>query len=234
MVSRLKADFADEIGSGAKMNEDFQFVITRQSKKRAVLRRVFREKKWRPLLISGSIFIILSFVGFTFLILFYDQNILSEVILPFACSFLLITGVILLSLVGNFTSRHIKDRLNEILYVKDGKLHQVFRFSVSGGYLQRVAGDRATEQVFDLKTIKNAKYDPASGRMELGGPQKLIMYSNYDAGTIREEHMLNIYEEKYSHVFYDYYIPGLYDYLLARGVKFEKGTISFSAFDRRP
>ena len=216
------------------MEERFDFEVTKQTKKKAIWRRVFKEKKWRPLLFTGSGFILLSFAGFAFSFLIDPHNYFLVDTLIFTVSTFLIVGVILLSLVGNFTRRHIKDRLNESLYVKNGKLHHVSFYSVSGGYLQNVAGDRASEIVIDPKTIKTAKYDPVSGRMEIGGVQKLIIYSDYHAGKIKEEHMLNIYEEKNLRVFYDYYNPGLYEYLEALGVKFKKETISFSAFDRRP
>ena len=70
--------------------------------------------------------------------------------------------------------------------------------------------------------------------MELGGPVKEINYSKYKAGIIEEEHMLNLMQEKYSHVFYDYSVPSLHQFLVSCGVKFKEGPIEYSAFDRRP
>ena len=213
------------------MDEIFRFEITKVQKNRAVKRRVKNESKWKPLLWSSRILLTLSIICFAGSFFVDERNFVLVDTLGFAFAVFLVIGVIMRAFVSAFTARWIKDRLNEQIWVQNGVLNQVFFFSVSGGFAYRIAGDRAVQNIIDLDSINDALYDPDSGRIELCGKSRAVLFLNYRKGIVKSNDQLS---EKFYHVFYDYTSPNLYDYLLAHGVNFTKKNIEYSAFDRRP
>ena len=213
------------------MNETLRFEITKQEKRDAVKHRIKREKKWKPLIYGSRILLALSAMSLGLSLLMDDLSYAIRASLGVTFSLLLVIGVILRTFVTAFASRWIMDRLEEQIWVRDGVLNQLVFFSVSGGWANRIPGERASLNTIFLNSVKHALYDPDSGRIELCGVSRLTLYKDYGKKIIDSEHQLS---EKYYHVFYDYTSPSLYDYLLAYGIKFEKGPIEYSAFDRRP
>ena len=213
------------------MDDLFRFEVTKAQKRRAARRRLKNERKWKPLLWISRSLLILSAVCLAVSFMADERNFILVDGLGFAFAVFLVIGVIIRAFVSAFTVRWIKDRLNEQIWIQNGVLNQVFFFSVSGGWAHRVAGDRAIQNIIFLNSIKDALYDQNSGRIELCGVSRVIMYDNYRKGIIQSENQLS---EKYYHVFYDYTSPSLYEYLLAHGVVFTKKNIEYSAFDRRP
>ncbi len=213
------------------MDDLFRFEITKAQKNRAVRRRVKKERRWKPLLWSSRILLTLSIICFAVSFFVDERNFSLVDTLGFAFAVFLIIGVIMRAFVSAFTARWIKDRLNEQIWVQNGMLNQVFFFSVSGGWAFRRAGDRALQNIINLDSINDALYDPDSGRIELRGKSRAVLFQNYRSGIVQSDDQLS---EKFYHVFYDYTSPGLYEYLLAHGVNFTKKNIEYSAFDRRP
>ena len=142
----------------------------------------------------------------------------------------LITGICVIVLITNFTGRWINDRLNEKIWVENGSLYHLFFFSESGGVLMWTPGERASQTRIELDKIRDARHDPRSGRIELGGPIYCTVFQNYSGGITNGEKLL---PSSYKHVLYDYTSPSLYDYLVGAGVEFKKETIKYSLFDRR-
>ena len=117
------------------------------------------------------------------------------------------------SLISNMSSHWIQDRLNERIWVEDGRLYQFIQMNFAGGLNYRSADERANMYIMDLDTIHNAKYDPKSGRIEFNALGEGIFYNVA--------------------IFYDYTEPSLYEYLKSVGIKFSEETIPFKIRDAR-
>ena len=134
------------------------------------------------------------------------------------------------SLITNMSSHWIDDRLNERIWVENGRLYQLIQMNFAGELNYRSADEQANLYIMDLDTIHNAKYDPKSGRIEFNALGEGIFYNDYQAGVIRERWDL---KEDFVAIFYDYTEPSLYEYLKSVGVMFSEETIPFKIRDAR-
>ena len=189
-----------------------EFTITQASKMRAKRRRIKGERKWRILRLLSIISLIISLTSGTVGILFIPSEKIELIsILGILFSVCLVLFFICRSLIANMASHWIDDRLNERIWVEDGRLYQFL-------------------YIMDLDTIHNAKYDPKSGRIEFNALGEGIFYNDYQTGVIRERWDL---KEDFVAIFYDYTEPSLYEYLKSIGVKFSEETIPFKIRDAR-
>ena len=208
-----------------------EFTITQASKMRAKRRRIKGERKWRILRLLSIISLIISLTSGTVGILFIPSEKIELIsILGILFSVCLVLFFICRSLIANMASHWIDDRLNERIWVEDGRLYQFIQMNFAGGLNSRSADERANLYIMDLDTIHNAKYDPKSGRIEFNALGEGIFYNDYQTGVIRERWDL---KEDFVAIFYDYTEPSLYEYLKSIGVKFSEETIPFKIRDAR-
>ena len=208
-----------------------EFTITQASKMRAKRRRIKGERKWRILRLLSIISLIISLTSGTVGILFIPSEKIELIsILGILFSVCLVLFFICRSLIANMASHWIDDRLNERIWVEDGRLYQFIQMNFAGGLNYRSADERANMYIMDLDTIHNAKYDPKSGRIEFNALGEGIFYNDYQTGVIRERWDL---KEDFVAIFYDYTEPSLYEYLKSAGVKFSEETIPFKIRDAR-
>ncbi len=208
-----------------------EFTITQASKMRAKRRRIKGERKWRILRLLSIISLIISLTSGTVGILFIPSEKIELIsILGILFSVCLVLFFICRSLIANMASHWIDDRLNERIWVEDGRLYQFIQMNFAGGLNYRSADERANLYIMDLDTIHNAKYDPKSGRIEFNALGEGIFYNDYQTGVIRERWDL---KEDFVAIFYDYTEPSLYEYLKSIGVKFSEETIPFKIRDAR-
>ena len=208
-----------------------EFTITQASKMRAKRRRIKGERKWRILRLLSIISLIISLTSGTVGILFIPSEKIELIsILGILFSVCLVLFFICRSLIANMASHWIDDRLNERIWVEDGRLYQLIQMNFAAGLNYRSADERANLYIMDLDTIHNAKYDPKSGRIEFNALGEGIFYNDYQAGVIRERWDL---KEDFVAIFYDYTEPSLYEYLKSIGVKFSEETIPFKIRDAR-
>ena len=208
-----------------------EFKITQASKTRARRRRIKGERKWRALRLLSIISLIISLISGTVGIFFvpYESYTLAGV-LSVLFSVCLVLFFVCRSLITNMSSHWIDDRLNERIWVEDGRLYQFIQMNFAGGLNYRSADERANLYIMDLDTIHNAKYDPKSGRIEFNALGEGIFYNDYQTGVIRERWDL---KEDFVAIFYDYTEPSLYEYLKSVGVTFSEETIPFKIRDAR-
>ena len=178
-----------------------EFTITSKTKAKAQKRRIKNESKW---VVAGIFFVP------------YERYTLAGV-LGVLFSVCLVLFFVCRSLISNMSSHWIEDRLNERIWVEDGRLYQLIQMNFAAGLNYRSADERANLYIMDLDTIHNAKYDG-------------IFYNDYQAGVIRERWDL---KEDFVAIFYDYTEPSLYEYLKSAGVKFSEETIPFKIRDAR-
>ncbi len=198
---------------------------------RAKRRRIKGERKWRILRLLSIISLIISLTSGTVGILFIPSEKIELIsILGILFSVCLVLFFICRSLIANMASHWIDDRLNERIWVEDGRLYQFIQMNFAGGLNYRSADERANLYIMDLDTIHNAKYDPKSGRIEFNALGEGIFYNDYQTGVIRERWDL---KEDFVAIFYDYTEPSLYEYLKSIGVKFSEETIPFKIRDAR-
>ena len=198
---------------------------------RAKRRRIKGERKWRILRLLSIISLIISLTSGTVGILFIPSEKIELIsILGILFSVCLVLFFICRSLIANMASHWIDDRLNERIWVEDGRLYQFIQMNFAGGLNYRSADERANLYIIDLDTIHNAKYDPKSGRIEFNALGEGIFYNDYQTGVIRERWDL---KEDFVAIFYDYTEPSLYEYLKSAGVKFSEETIPFKIRDAR-
>ena len=208
-----------------------EFTITQASKMRAKRRRIKGERKWRILRLLSIISLIISLTSGTVGILFIPSEKIELIsILGILFSVCLVLFFICRSLIANMASHWIDDRLNERIWVEDGRLYQFIQMNFAAGLNYRSADERANLYIMDLDTIHNAKYDPKSGRIEFNALGEGIFYNDYQTGVIRERWDL---KEDFVAIFYDYTEPSLYEYLKSIGVKFSEETIPFKIRDAR-
>lgn len=198
---------------------------------RAKRRRIKGERKWRILRLLSIISLIISLTSGTVGILFIPSEKIELIsILGILFSVCLVLFFICRSLIANMASHWIDDRLNERIWVEDGRLYQFIQMNFAAGLNYRSADERANLYIMDLDKIHNAKYDPKSGRIEFNALGEGIFYNDYQTGVIRERWDL---KEDFVAIFYDYTEPSLYEYLKSIGVKFSEETIPFKIRDAR-
>ncbi len=211
------------------INQSFKFDITPKTKQRAMRKRIHGENLFVALLWCSGILFAISVCGFFVIIFHQFEDDILEITLMLLNSTFLIISISARALVENLGSRWIGDRLNEKLWVQDGVLYHFIQKAFSSGFAYRMTDDSAIVYMIFLASIKNARYDPKSGRIEFNACGKGIAYKDYTRGIIEKEWPLT---GIFTGIFYDYTEPSLYEYLLAIGVEFEKTTIKYK-FDGR-
>lgn len=209
----------------------FEFTITPESKAKAKKRRIKGERKWVLLRLLSIVSFVISLVSGTIGIFLVPHEQIALVdILGALFSVCLITFFVCRALISNFTSHWIDDRLNEQIWIEDGKMYHFIQMNFAAGMNYRTADERAALYIIDLDTIHNAKHDPQSGRIEFNALGKGIFYSDYQSGAIKYQWDL---KQDFVGIFYDYTKPSLYEYLKSIGVQFSQETITFRIRDAR-
>ena len=208
-----------------------EFTITSKTKAKARKRRIKNESKWVALRTISIVSLVISLVSGIAGIFFvpYERYTLAGV-LGVLFSVCLVLFFVCRSLISNMSSHWIEDRLNERIWVEDGRLYQFIQMNFAAGLNYRSADERANLYIMDIDTIHNARHDPKSGRFEFNALGEGIFYDDYSAGVIRERWDL---KEDFVGIFYDYTEPSLYEYLKSAGVKFSEETIPFKIRDAR-
>lgn len=208
-----------------------EFAITPKTKARAQKRRIRNESKWRTLRTISVVSLVIAVVSGVAGIFFvpYENYVLVGV-LGVLFSVCLVLSFVCRALISNMSSHWINDRLNERIWVENGRLYHFIQMNFAGGLNYRTADERANLYIIDLGTVHNAKYDPKSGRIEFNAFGEGVFYDDYQAGVIRDRWRL---EEDFVGIFYDYTDPSLYGYLKSIGVKFSEETIPFKIRDAR-
>ena len=144
-----------------------EFTITSKTKAKAQKRRIKNESKWVALRTISIVSLVISLVSGIAGIFFvpYERYTLAGV-LGVLFSVCLVLFFVCRSLISNMSSHWIEDRLNERIWVEDGRLYQFIQMNFASGLNYRSADERANLYIMDLDTIHNAKYDPKSGRIE--------------------------------------------------------------------
>lgn len=205
-----------------------EFEITKRSKYISRKIRQKKEMKWFVFklgIILSALICLLSFVIGIFLVSNTNYAILDYFAIIFSIS--LVVCVILKAILNNLTSHWIQDRLNERIWINDGILYHFVQTSFAAGLNTRHADCTARIYEYDLSTIKNAKYDSESGRIEFNIDGKLIFYKNYNQRLIGYERQL----KGKPVVFYEYMKPSIYKYLKIEGIKFTLETLDFKIRD---
>lgn len=220
------------------MNDSFSFDVDGKKKQKIYSREILHCKSYYSLyvlrgvmvvsglgMIFGSGYLVLKDPFFTGALFFIPLGILLI--------FLVIISASMQSLIY---TRFMYDRYVESIWVDGGYLYHFLRKAVwkpyGRGHITRyVFPPDAYQFVIDIASIRNAKYDPKSKRMEFNGSIKCIYYDDYIQNSIQGEHSLS---DTYFHYLYDFTNPSLYEYLTACGVKFEHCYIEFDITDKRP
>lgn len=208
-----------------------EFEITAKTKKKAKKRRIKNEKKWRLLRGASIISFWISIIAFVMgiYVIKYEESTLGG-ICGLIFSVFLILFVIFKALIANMASHWIDDRLNERIWIEDGKLYQFIQISFAAGLNSRHADERATVYIMDLYSVRNAKYDPKSGRIEFNTIGKGIKYADYQTNKVERQWDL---PPEFTGIFYDYTNPSLYKHLKSIGIMFKEETIDFKIRDGR-
>ena len=208
-----------------------EFAITPKTKARAQKRRIRNESKWRTLRTISVVSLVIAVVSGAAGIFFVPyENYMLAGVLGVLFSVCLVLSFVCRALISNMSSHWIDDRLNERIWVENGRLYHFIQMNFAGGLNYRTADERANLYIIDLGTVHNAKYDPKSGRIEFNAFGEGVFYDDYQAGVIRDRWRL---EEDFVGIFYDYTDPSLYGYLKSIGVKFSEETIPFKIRDAR-
>ena len=157
-----------------------EFTITSKTKAKAQKRRIKNESKWVALRTISIVSLVISLVSGIAGIFFvpYERYTLAGV-LGVLFSVCLVLFFVCRSLISNMSSHWIQDRLNERIWVEDGRLYQFIQMNFAGGLNYRSADERANMYIMDLDTIHNAKYDPKSGRIEFNALGEGIFYNGH-------------------------------------------------------
>ena len=201
-----------------------ELIITKRTKKQARKKRQMNEKKWLPYRILSWIFLSVSIVGFVigmFLTDYHDHRRLSVFIAIYSMA--LVSFVVTRSLLTKASSHWIQDRLNERIWIDGNQLHHFLQTAFAAGLNIYNADERAYLFVMDISTIRNARYDDKSGRIEFTVDGSGYHYSDYRRNTIDKQWAL----KGFGAIFYDAATPGLFESLKNRGVPFEIGTINY-------
>lgn len=205
-----------------------EFELTSKQKRKARRRRQKYEPQWRLYKLLGNILLILAIVFFVVGIYFVEDNdyvLLSVFGVAFALT--LVASVSVRALLTNLTSHWLQSRLNERLWVEDGHLFHFVQTPFAAGLNYRHADSRAYLFSMDIPTIREAKYDPQSGRVEFLVNGEGIHFSDIDKQQMDRQWSLNGYRA----IFYDCTNPSLVEYLKKYGVQFSETRIGFKIRD---
>lgn len=205
-----------------------KFEITDKTKYKARKRRQKNEKKWLWFRIPATASFIISIVSFIigiFLVPSSNYAMLDRCMFTYAI--LLACYACIMCFLRNMSSHWIQDRLNERLWIENDILYHFVQKAFSGGWNYRSADETAFVYEYHLSTIRNAKYDPKSGRIEFDSDGRFTYFRDYTKGVVEFEHQFNGAQQ----VFYEYMKPSLYTYLKDRGVNFDFETTDFKLTD---
>lgn len=203
--------------------------ITKKSKNKARKRRQKNESKWMAYRIITLIFVIacvMSFVVGIFLVKDSNYELFNSCAIVFSVT--LIGIVVTKSFLTKASSHWIQDRLNERVWIENNQMYHFMQTSFAAGLNTYNADERAYLFVMDISTIRNAKYDDKSGRIEFTVNGNGYHYSDYRRNLIDKDWLLNGFEA----VFYDAMQPSLFETLKNYGVKFQIGTINYKFTNR--
>lgn len=201
-----------------------ELVITKKSKKRARKRRQKNESKWIAYRVITLIFVLICVLSFAigmFLVSDANYQLFDTCAIIFSITFVGI--VVTKSLLTKASSHWIQDRLNERVWIENNQIHHFMQTSFSAGLNTYNADERAYLFVMDISTIRNAKYDEKSGRIEFTVNGKGYHYSDYRRNIIDKDWLLNGFEA----IFYDAMEPSLFETLKKQGVDFQVGVINY-------
>lgn len=207
-----------------------ELTITKKNKARAKKRRIKNEKKWIPLRVISVASLILTIF---FLLIGVFAVSYGEYIKTGVCgvlfAVLLVIFVVTRSLLSNFTSHWITERLNERIWIENNVLSHFIQTSFAAGINSRNADEGGYLFKMDISSIHEAKVDEKSGRIEFKTDGDGFHYSDVVKGMIDNKWKL----EDFPAVFYDYTEPSLLRTLEERGVIFSKETLDFKIRDNR-
>lgn len=201
-----------------------ELVITDKAKKKARKRRQKNEKKWLGYRIISSTLLVICVVSFVvgvFLVDDSNYNLFSTYTMVFSAT--LVGTVVARSLLTKASSHWIQDRLNERVWIETNQIHHFVQTSFAAGLNTYNADERAYLFVMDISSIRNARYDDKSGRIEFTVDGRGYHYSDYRKNVVDKEWTLNGFEA----IFYDSTQPSLFDVLRECGVRFKVGTIDY-------
>ena len=207
-----------------------EFDILKENKRKAKKRRIRNEKKWRPFRCVALISLLISIVAFVIGIfgISYGEYAKTDICgCVFAIS--LTIYVIVKSLLSNLSSHLVTDRLNERIWIENGNLYHFIQTSFAAGINSWSADENGYLFAMDIASIREAKFDARSGRIEFKSDGKGKHYSDHLKGIVDKEWTLNGFPA----VFYDYTEPSLQKTLEAAGVTFENKILNFKICDDR-
>lgn len=185
--------------------EQIEFIITKKQKKKALKRRIFHEKAYVVPVFLSAIFLIF---GIVFAVLWIktmvsggsDKETIYNVL--FIASAMI--SVIVWNVMGCHASDYISENTDERIWIEDGCMYHFFQGKGFGH-----TGDASVYKI-PLSSIRNLKYDPASGRLEFYADITAYYYENYEEqdGIVEEKLPDNV-----SEVIYEYMEPSLYKFL---------------------
>lgn len=161
------------------------FEITKKAKNKARKKRVRHEKKWLILrLISYFAFpiSIYAFIKGIYFVPFEAHDLDNMYAIIFSAG--LVAGVLSRAFLYGFTCRWIKDRYNERIWIKDGKLFHLMQKPAGTGVNKFMIDSQAYLFICDIYSFNNALYDEKTGRIEIPSKGKYIYYSDYINQTI--------------------------------------------------
>lgn len=200
------------------------FETTDKLKRKARKIRQQNEKKWLLLRVLSLLFLVaftISFVIGIFYIKTTDYKMFDIYAITFSVTF--VCFVITRSLLTNLTSHWIQDRLNERIWIENDILYHFMQVAFGTGWNYRNTDSTAYVFEMDISTIRNAKFDEKSHRIEFTINGRGCHYSDYRRKIIDREWELNGFQA----IFYDATNPSLYEYLKGIGIPFEVGTIEY-------
>ncbi len=205
-----------------------EFTVSDKMKRKAKKNRIKTERKFKVPRIIKVASLIISLACFSVGIFAIPySNTKAFGICAVGCAVFLIVATIAHGIMSNWASNQVTTRLNERLWISEGKLSHFFQTAFAGGLNIRHADERGYLFVMDLNTIREAKYDAKSKRIEFLADGKGYHYSNVFKLTIDKEWNLNGYKA----VLYDYMEPSLNETLENNGVAITRCTLDFSISD---
>ena len=211
------------------MNDSFVFIINKNIKNSMLKRYVAGSKELLPFKIISWV-LVLGAVALP--IVAHVAPYLVSILLFFFI--LMPAGLLIRVFISHQAEIYYWKRPDERIWVTEGKLYHFFRKCISDRPVLREhheVGVEAHQYIIDIDSIRNAKYDPRSKRIEFNANIRFIKYSNYVMNLVEGEYTLS---DTYYHYLFDYTEPGLYQFLLRSGVQFENTRFEYFSGDVRP
>lgn len=205
-----------------------EFILTQKAKIKAKHIRRKYEKNFRIYNNFSRILLFVSIISFVLgmLLLYFkfDENLVVNSMWFFTIT--LTISMAIRALLGWLTSFWIYDRMNERIWIKDKTL---YHFYMTPCKLESVVGPKYSTKgegvlfSMNIDTIKKAKYDKKSKRIEFNVNGTGKYYEDCSKSTATREWNLN----NFFALFYDYADPSLYETLVNMGVQFDIEKINY-------